>query len=396
MDNVSAEGAMSTKGGMVAGGTSRQAGLLSFICLGVYWGFFSSKIPRIAADVSLSYGEVGTYITILQAVGLPFILFLGRRDLLARVPLLRTIIVAVAAMAAISLATFPLNRITLIGLLVVYGIGTSCLDLLANRLALTYESRTGEAAVSLGHAAFAASVIVGSCLAWVTGLSMGQLVVMLFLLLLTLYASIRVVSAPMAVPSVGGKRPATATAVSRSLLIGLALIAFGVLCESGFESIGGLYSQSTGHSSTFAELFPALMAGCLVFSRLASHLLSKREWHDALFLIWLPLMSCIALIAACVVPALGVWGLMLCALAMGAFVPACFSLLSREVQDVPQARVQSLASSSSYLGLLLGPMAGGLSLDHGPRAFTSIFLVVMVCVCVLGAALLRHSSSRDK
>ncbi|MDX6220081.1 MAG: hypothetical protein QOJ48_1762, partial [Frankiales bacterium] len=246
---------------------SEQRGLvLAFLVFGVFWGAWAASLPAIRHQVGASDGQLGLALAAIALSAVPVMPVAGR--IVDRYGADR----ALPASMLLFAVTIPLPALAhslgaLVLALVLVGVGTGALDLIANAATAAWERVERGKLMSVVHAAFSAGVLVGSVSA---GLAREGGASPLLIL-----SGVAVVTAVVGVAQPPYRRaPAEEAAPKGRLpwfLVGIGLLTAGAfLCEDAIQSWSSLQlERGLDASPAISGLGPGLFAGSMAVGRLA-------------------------------------------------------------------------------------------------------------------------------
>ncbi|MCW2708865.1 MAG: major facilitator superfamily transporter, partial [Frankiales bacterium] len=253
---------------------SEQRGLvLAFLVFGVFWGAWAASLPAIRHQVGASDGQLGLALAAIALSAVPVMPVAGR--IVDRYGADR----ALPASMLLFAVTIPLPALAhslgaLVLALVLVGVGTGALDLIANAATAAWERVERGKLMSVVHAAFSAGVLVGSVSA---GLAREGGASPLLIL-----SGVAVVTALVGVAQPPYRQaPAEEAAPKGRLpwfLVGVGLLTAGAfLCEDAIQSWSSLQlERGLDASPAISGLGPGLFAGSMAVGRLAGGAVANR------------------------------------------------------------------------------------------------------------------------
>ncbi|MCW2608085.1 MAG: major facilitator superfamily transporter, partial [Frankiales bacterium] len=261
-----------------ASAAEKRVVLTAFAVFGVFWGAWAALLPAVQRTVGVGDGLLGLALGALAVAALPSMPVAGR--LTDRHGVDEALQVTLLGFALVlPLPALATGLPVLVVALVLLGVATGALDVVANTAAAAWEraeEHSGRTLMSLAHGCFSFGVLGGSASA---GLAREAGVSPLAVLLLVGAATAAVASRVPAHRSTGsgaadaerGRRLSSAL-----LLVGL-LVAGSFLVEDGLQSWSALHlERGLGAGPAVSGLGPALFAGAMGFGRLGGHLLGTR------------------------------------------------------------------------------------------------------------------------
>jgi len=139
----------------------RRGLLLAFAVFGSFWGAWSATLPAVRTQAHLSDGQLGIGLAAIAFSAVPVMPFAGR--LVDRFGARRALPAAMFLFALVlPLAAFAHSLAALVPALVLLGLATGGLDVIANTAVAAWERVEGDRLMSVAHGAFSVGVLVGS------------------------------------------------------------------------------------------------------------------------------------------------------------------------------------------------------------------------------------------
>jgi MFS family permease len=337
----------------------RRGLLLAFGAFGGFWGAWSAALPALRTQIGASDGELGLALAAIAVAAVPVMPLAGR--LVDRHGARRALPACLVAFALV----VPLPGLAhsvglLVPMLVLLGLTTGALDLVANAATAAWERIERDKLMSWAHGAFSLGVLVGSGSAGLArqagagplGIETGVAVVVL---------------------AVGLTQPAYRKADAEGhggprgrlprvlVLIGL-LVAGAFLCEDAIQSWSALQLERGLHASpAVSGLGPGLFAGAMAVGRLVGGPLSSRLRDSVLLGSAASLLAVGALIVA-VAPSAGLAlaGLVIAGAGTSVLAPILYSAVGERAAPGRQGADLAAVAALGYGGFVAGPPLVGV------------------------------------
>lgn len=361
---------------------SEQRGLvLAFLAFGGFWGAWAATLPAVRAQVHASDGQLGLALGAIAVSAVPVMPLAGR--LVDRVGARRALPGALLLFAVVlPLPAFAHSLAGLVPALVLLGLTTGALDVVANTATAAWERVETDRLMSVVHGAFSAGVLVGSTSAGVARQAgAGPLPI----LLAVTGAVLAVALTQPPYRQAGGEGPAKEH--RRRLpwvLVGIGVLTAGAfLCEDAIQSWSALHlERGLGASPGVSGLGPGLFAGAMAAGRLAGGPLARRHTESRLLGTAASLLALGALVLATAPdPAVALVGLVVAGAGTSVLAPVLYSAVGSRAAAGRQGADLAAVSVLGYVGFVAGPpLVGAVS------AATSL-PVALGCLSGVGVAL---------
>jgi MFS family permease len=340
---------------------SEQRGLvLAFLVFGVFWGAWAASLPAIRHQVGASDGQLGLALAAIALSAVPVMPVAGR--IVDRYGADR----ALPASMLLFAVTIPLPALAhslgaLVLALVLVGVGTGALDLIANAATAAWERVERGKLMSVVHAAFSAGVLVGSISA---GLAREGGASPLLIL-----SGVAVVTAVVGVAQPPYRRaPAEEAAPKGRLpwfLVGIGLLTAGAfLCEDAIQSWSSLQlERGLDASPAISGLGPGLFAGSMAVGRLAGGAVANRV-RDSVLLGSAAVTLAIGAVVVAVAgsPAVALVGLVVAGAGTSVLAPVLYSAVGAHAAPGRQGADLAAVAVVGYVGFVAGPpLVGAIS-----------------------------------
>jgi MFS family permease len=363
----------------------RRGILLAFTGFGLFWGAWSACLPAIRQSTHLSDGRLGLALGAVALSAVPVMPVAGRvADRLGpRVALPGTLAVfaVVVPLAGLARSLGPL-----VAALVLLGLATGALDVVANTAAAAWERVEQGRLMTFAHGFFSVGVLLGGAgagLARENGATpLGVLSAVGALVLVT------AVTQPRYRPAGSGGEHGT-----RSLslvLVGIgALTAGAFLCEDAIQSWSSLHLERGLHASpAVSGLGPAVFAGAMAVGRLGGGFVRARDTVQ-LGAAGTVLAAGVLVVSVAPTAAVVLGGLLLAGLGTSVLAPVLYSAVGSRAAPGRQGADLATVSALGYVGFVAGPpLVGAVSAATTlPTALGSL-AVIGFALAVLGPLLL--------
>lgn len=375
---------------------ARLACAYFFLCPGLSYGIFTSRLPALKAQTGANDAEVGL---ILLALGLGSVCGLLACGKAIRRTSSRTVLrvgtwLAVLGLAASGLAPRPL---ALGGICAFIGLGIGLSDVAQNTQGIMVESMFRKNCMSFMHAAYGlgglTGALSGALFAWLDlGPSVNAACV------LGLYSLARPWAIPRLLPDTDARKNETATAGTR---VPFFVLCCGLLAMLAFV-IEGSAAEWGSLLLTTAKQAPDSVAA-LVFAAFSLSQVTGRWFVDRLRDSVGDFPLCLGGGAACACamlfvlvassPAACLAGYGVMGLAISPVVPILFSRAG-QYPGVSPVRASAIVSIMAYGGLLFFPPLLGFGAQHYGLEQTLMVIPVFCLVVAAGAFLLRKRGER--
>ncbi len=367
----------------------RRGLLLAFAIFGVFWGAWSATLPAVRAQAHLSDGQLGIGLAAIAFSAVPVMPFAGR--LVDRIGARRALPAAMFLFALVlPLAAFAHSLATLVPALVLLGLATGGLDIVANTAVAAWERVEGDRLMSVAHGAFSVGVLVGSASAGLARQAgAGPLPILGTVTVLVLF----VVAGQPAYRQADQHEVAGARAGLSAVLLAIGLLSAGAfLCEDAIGSWSALHlERGLGASPAVSGLGPGLFAGAMAVGRLAGGFVHVRP--DVLFGSAASALGAGALVVA-LAPTAGVAlaGLVLAGAGTSVLAPVLYSAVGARAAPGRQGADLARVSALGYVGFVAGPpLVGALSAAVSLPVALGSLSGIALALAVGGPLLLRPS-----
>lgn len=374
-----------------AAAAERRVVLLAFTVFGVFWGAWAALLPAVQRDVDAGDGALGLALGALAVAALPAMPAAGRlADRHGVGEALQLTLLGFALVLPLpALATgVPVLVLTL----VLLGVATGALDVIANTAAAAWEraeQERGGRLMSLAHACFSFGVLLGSATA---GLAREVGVTPLPVLLLVGGATAALAARVPAHRAVGSATDDARRRVSGLLLLIGALVAGAFLVEDGLQSWSALHlERGLGAGPAVSGLGLAVFAGAMGVGRLGGHVLGSRLAPARLLAGGGVLTAAgVALLVAAPSPLPAVAGLALAGAGTSVLAPVLYTAVGARAAAGRQGADLAVVSALGYGGFVAGPpLVGVVSAATDLPTALSLLGVVGVVLAVAGPLVLQ-------
>jgi MFS family permease len=393
-------------------GPAPAAAFAGFAVFGLFWGVWGASLPALRDAAGVDDAQLGIALLFVGLGALPAMAVTGRLvdRLGVRIASPLLLALGIAGLAPVLLAgSLP----ALCGCILLIGATSGAADVALNSLAGASEHGSGRPVITRAHAAFSASVVVGSL---GTG-AVRTLGVPSALPFAAVPAVALVVALMVAGPRTGPARPVdaavptpagAATARPRAprpllwLLLPVGLVgaaAFAV--ENAHQSWSAVFlGDELGASPLLTAAAPATFAAVAAIARFAAGLVDLDSGHRAtVVLAGGASTAAVGTLVVAVAPGVPVAlaGLVLAAAGTAVLFPVLLSTSTRTVPTAFRGRATSAVGTTAYLGFLLGPVGVGAvagAADGGLRAAMVAVAGLAVVVAVLAGPVAARARRR--
>ncbi len=371
----------------------RRGLLLAFTVFGGFWGAWSATLPAIRTQAHLSDGQLGIGLAAIAVSALPVMPFAGR--LVDRLGARRALPGSLLLFALVMpLAAFAHSLATLVPALVLLGLATGGMDVIANTAVAAWERVEADRLMSVAHGAFSVGVLVGSvCAGLAREAGAGPVPILGCVAVLLL-----LVAAGQPAYRQADEHEATGTRAGMSaVLLAIGLLSAGAfLCEDAIGSWSALHlERGLGASPAVGGLGPGLFAGAMAVGRLAGGFVHVRP--DVLFGTAAAGLGAGALTVA-LAPTAGIAlaGLVLAGAGTSVLAPVLYSAVGARAAPGRQGADLARVTTLGYAGFVAGPplvgaVSAAVSLPVALGSLSGIALALAV-----GGPLLLRPSGRMK
>jgi MFS family permease len=367
----------------------RRGLLLAFVAFGGFWGAWAAVLPAIRAQAHLSDGQLGLALGAIALSAVPVMPLAGR--LVDRFGAGRALPATMTAFALVlPLAAFAHSLATLVVALVLLGLATGGLDVVANTATAAWERVHRDRLMSVAHGAFSVGVLVGSASAGLARQAgAGPLPVLAAVAVLVLV----VAAGQPSYRQADVHLETGARAGMSAVLLGIGLLTAGAfLCEDAIQSWSALHlERGLGATPAVSGLGPGLFAGAMAAGRLAGGLLGKRD-HLVVGVASALLAVGALSLALAPTPAVALVALVVAGAGTSVLAPVLYSAVGARAEPGRQGADLARVSALGYVGFVAGPpLIGALSAASSlPVALGSLALVG-TALSIGGPLLLRPS-----
>ncbi len=304
----------------------------------------------------------------------------------------------VAFALAVPLPALAGSLPALVAGLVLLGVATGALDVVANTAAAAWERAehgSGRRLMSLAHACFSFGVLGGSAgagLAREAGI--GPLAVLL--LVGGAVAAVAARVPPHRTPPAAGGSPGGRRLTSPLLALGV-LVAGSFLVEDGLQSWSALHlERGLGAGPAVSGLGPALFAGAMGVGRLAGHVLGSRTAPGRLLSGAGALTAAgVALLVLAPSPPLALVGLAVAGAGASILAPVLYTAVGARSAPGRQGADLAVVSALGYGGFVAGPpLVGAVSAGTSLPVALGLLGGVAALLGVAGPLVLGERSGR--
>jgi MFS family permease len=336
----------------------RRGLLIAFLVFGAFWGAWSATLPALRKQVGLTDGELGLALAAIALSAVPVMPVAGR--LVDRVGARKALPASLLAFGLV----VPLSGLThgiawLVGTLVLLGLTTGALDLIANAATAAWERIERDKLMSLVHGFFSIGVLVGSASAgFAREAGATPLQIDLGVAVVVLVAGCTQPAYRMA-----DKEQTTERGRLPWVLVGIGLLTAGAfMCEDAIQSWSALQlERGLDATPAVSGLGPGLFAGAMAAGRLAGGPLSKR-FSDQLMLGSAASMLAVGAVVVAVAPTAGIAlaGLVVAGAGTSVLAPVLYSAVGARAAPGRQGADLAAVSALGYAGFVAGPPLVGL------------------------------------
>ena len=380
----------------------RRVVLTTFAGFGVFWGAWAALLPAVQRAVGLGDGALGLALGALAVAALPAMPLAGRlADRHGPGEALQLTLLAFALV--VPLPALATGLPGLLVALVLLGVATGALDVVANTAAAAWERTeqgSGRKLMSLAHACFSFGVLGGSASA---GLAREAGVAPLPVLLLvggaTAALAARVPLHRAVPPPVGdaGLRAGRRRLSPMLLLIGV-LVGGAFLVEDGLQSWSALHlERGLDATPAVSGLGLALFAGAMGVGRLAAHVLDERV-GPARLLGYGGALTAVGVAALVGLPhtVSALAGLVVAGAGTSVLAPVLYTAVGLRAAPGGQGADLAVVSALGYGGFVAGPpLVGVVSEATSLPVALGALGVVGVLLAVAGPLVLQSGAARS-
>jgi MFS family permease len=371
--------------------SERRGLILAFLAFGVFWGAWSATLPALRAQTHVSDGELGLALGAIALSAVPVMPVAGRLvDRLGARRVLPATLLFFGLVVPLPALTASLGA--LVATLVLLGLATGALDVVANTATAAWERLEAVRLMSVAHGAFSGGVLLGSASAGVAReLGAGPRPILFVVAVLVLAVA---ASQPPYRQADREHGPGERAGLSL-VLLGIGLLTAGAfLCEDAIQSWSSLHLERGLHATpAVSGLGPALFAGAMAAGRLAGGLVKARE---ALLVGLAATLLTVGVLVVALAPSPGValGGLVVAGAGTSILAPVLYSAVGARAAPGRQGADLAAVSVLGYVGFVAGPpLVGAVSAASSlPVALGS--LAVIGAALGLGGPLLLRSSGK--
>ena len=366
----------------------RRGLVLAFVVFGVFWGAWAACLPAVRHQVGASDGQLGLALAAIALSAVPVMPVAGR--VVDRFGAARTLPASLLLFAVVlPLPALAHSLGVLVAALVLVGLGTGTLDLVANAATAAWERVEQDKLMSLVHAGFSGGVLVGSVLAGLAReAGAGPLAILSVVALVTLVVGL--VQPPYRMA------PAQATGPKGRLpwfLVAVGLLTAGAfLCEDGIQSLSSLQLERGLHATpAVSGLGPGLFAGSMAAGRLAGGVVGRRV-QDALLLGVASLTLAVGALVVAIAgtPAVALLGLVIAGAGTSVLAPVLYSAVGAHAAPGRQGADLAAVAAVGYAGFVAGPpLVGAVSAATSLPVALGCLGGIGLLLAVTGPLLLR-------
>lgn len=373
----------------------RRGLLLAFLVFGGFWGAWAAVLPAVRMQAQVSDGQLGLALAAVAVSAVPVMPLAGRlvdrwgaRRALPATLLVFGVVVPLSALAH-SLGG-------LVATLVLLGIATGGLDVVANTATAAWERVEADRLMTVAHGAFSVGVLLGSVSAGVAReLGAGPLPILGVVGVLVLV--------------VGTTQPAYRQAVGAGethghrqrlpwVLVGIGLLTAGAfLCEDAIQSWSALHlERGLGATPAVSGLGPGLYAGAMAVGRLTGGPLLRRYREDVVVGVAGALLAVgVLVVASAPTTLVALIGLVVAGAGTSVLAPVFYSAVGARAAAGRQGADLATVTALGYVGFVAGPPLVGLvsAAASLPVALGSL-AVVAAAIAVGGPLLLSGKMGR--
>ena len=378
------------------GRVAERRGLLAaFAVFGVFWGSWAATLPAVRGQAHVSDGQLGLALGAIALSAVPVMPVAGR--LVDRFGPHRALPASLLVFAVV----LPLPALThslgpLVACLVLLGMGTGSLDVVANTATAGWERVEADRLMSVAHGAFSVGVLVGSASAGLAReAGAGPLPILLTV-------AVVVFGCGLLQPSY---RPAAAADDKQVrgrrlpwVLVGIGVLSAGAfLCEDAILSWSALHlERGLGAGPAVSGLGPALFAGAMAVGRLSGTQLSRR-FADARVMGTAAGLLAVGVLVVAAAPSapIALGGLLVAGAGTSVLAPVLYSAVGARAAPGRQGADLAAVSVLGYAGFVAGPpLVGAVSAATSlPVALGGLSLVGLA-LAIGGPLLLSGRMSR--
>ncbi len=359
----------------------RRGLLLAFTVFGLFWGAWAASLPAVRARVGASDGELGLALTAVALSAVPVTFVAGR--LVDRYGARRALPASLLAFAVVlPLAGAARSLPVLVAALVLLGLATGSLDIVANAAAAAWERLESDRVMSVAHGAFSVGVLLGSVAAGLAR-EAGAEPLMILAVVGVIVAVVGLTQPAYRLAS-GEGSGAARTGRLPWVLVGIGLLTAGAfLCEDALQSWSALrLERGLGASPGLSGLGPGLFAGAMAAGRLAGGPLTRRVAEGPVIggAATLLALGALGLSMAPNVP-VALAALVVAGAGTSVLAPVLYSAVGDRAAPGRQGADLAAVSALGYAGFVAGPpLVGAISA-------VSSLPVALGCLAVVGGLL---------
>jgi MFS family permease len=371
--------------------TAERRGLvLAFLVFGAFWGAWAAVLPAVRSQAHVSDGQLGLALGAVAVAAVPVMPVAGRlvdrwgaRRALPATLLLFALVVPLPALAH-SLGG-------LVATLLLLGLATGGLDVVANAATAAWERVERDRLMSVVHGAFSGGVLVGSASAGLAREGGADPFPVLLVVGIVVFA-VAVTQPPYRLATGEGESHGHRRRLPL-VLIGIGLLTAGsFVCEDAIQSWSALHLERGLHATpAVSGLGPGLFAGAMAAGRLAGGPLSRRYREDRLIGVAAALLVVGVLVVATAPTAtVALAGLVVAGAGTSVLAPVLYSAVGARAAPGRQGADLATVTALGYVGFVAGPpLVGALSAASSLPVALGSLAVVAAAIAVGGLLVLR-------
>ena len=367
--------------------------MLAFVVFGVFWGAWSASLPAVRHQVGASDGELGLALAAIALSAVPVMPLAGRVvDRYGAARALPACLVVFAVVLPLPALSHSLQA--LVPALVLVGLATGALDLVANAATAAWERVERDKLMSIVHGGFSAGVLLGSVLAGLARQA-GASPLAILLAVGAVTAAVGVSQPAYRRAPLGGE-----ARVGRLpwFLVGVGLLTAGAfLCEDAIQSWSSLQLERGLHATpAISGLGPGLFAGSMAVGRLAGGVVASRVRDAVLIGVASLALAVGALVVALAgTPAVALFGLVVAGAGTSVLAPVLYSAVGAHAAPGRQGADLAAVAALGYAGFVAGPpLVGAISAATSLPVALGCLGGIGLLLAVTGPLLLSRTDRR--